>query len=62
MVTSFTLELINAGSFVITWPAGTKWPGGTAPTLTAAGGVDVLTFYNRGDGVWRGVLSMKDSR
>ena len=62
MVTSFTLELINAGSFVITWPAGTKWPGGTAPTLTAAGGVDVLTFYNRGDGVWRGVLAMKDSR
>jgi hypothetical protein len=61
MVTSFTLELINAGSFVITWPAGTKWPGGTAPTLTASG-VDVLTFYNRGDGVWRGVLSMKDSR
>ena len=61
MVTSFTLELINAGTYAITWPAAVKWPGGTAPTLTASG-MDILTFYTRGNGTWRGVLAMKDSR
>ena len=30
----------------ITWPASVKWPGGTAPTLTAANNaVDVIRFY-----------------
>jgi hypothetical protein len=35
------LRLTNAGSAVITWPANTKFAGGTAPTLTSSG-VDVL--------------------
>lgn len=35
------LRLTNAGSAVITWPASTKFAGGTAPTLTASG-VDLL--------------------
>lgn len=61
MVTSFTLELVNAGAYAITWPSAVKWPGGTAPTLTASG-MDILTFYTRGNGTWRGVLAMKDSR
>lgn len=35
------LRLTNAGSTTITWPANTKFAGGTAPTLTSSG-VDLL--------------------
>lgn len=35
------LRLTNAGATTITWPANTKFAGGTAPTLTSSG-VDVL--------------------
>jgi len=35
------LRLTNAGSAAITWPANTKFAGGTAPTLTSSG-VDLL--------------------
>ncbi|HJU70399.1 MAG TPA: hypothetical protein VJ603_00980 [Paucimonas sp.] len=58
----FVLELTNGGAYTITWPATVKWPGGTAPTLTAAG-VDVLVFItDDGGATWRGNLSIKDSR
>ena len=61
-VASFSLELVNGGTYVITWPASVKWPSGTAPTLTASG-TDVLTFYTSDAGTtWRGALTMKDSR
>lgn len=45
----FVLELTNGGSDTITWPASVDWPGGTAPTLTAAG-VDQLVFTTRDAG------------
>lgn len=35
------LRLTNAGSYSITWPVNTKFPGGTVGTLTASG-VDIL--------------------
>ena len=58
----FVLELTNGGSAALTWPAAVKWPGGTAPTLTASG-VDVLTFITDDGGtIWRGVVSMLDSK
>jgi hypothetical protein len=59
----FVLELTNGGSATQNWPAGvTKWPGGTAPTLTASG-VDVLTFITDDGGTtWRGMTSMLDSK
>ena len=61
-VTGFILELTNGGSAALTWPASVKWPGGTAPTLTAAG-IDVLTFFTDDGGTtYRGVLSMLDSK
>lgn len=47
-VGNFLLKIIQggAGSFDITWPASVRWPGGTAPTLTAAAGSeDIVTFY-----------------
>lgn len=34
----------SGGSFTMSWPAAVKWPGGTAPTLSANTKVDVITF------------------
>src|SRR5438552_937503 len=44
------------GSRLVTWPGSVVWQGGTAPTLaTAAGSVDVLTFFTLDGGtVWYG--------
>ena len=59
---SFILELTNGGTGTQTWFTGTKWPSGTAPTLTTSG-VDVLGFITDDGGTnWRGVLLMKDSK
>lgn len=56
------LELTNGGTGTQTWPAAVKWPGGTAPTLTASG-VDVLGFITDDGGTnWRGVAMMVDSK
>jgi len=56
----FVLDLTNGASATITWFAGIKWPGGTAPTLTASGR-DVLTFFTHDGGTtWTGILSGKD--
>jgi hypothetical protein len=57
----FILELTNGGSATQTW-TNVRWPGGTAPTLTASG-VDILTFVTDDAGAnWRGVASMLDSK
>lgn len=54
------LELTNAGSAVVTWFNGIKWPGGTAPTLTAAG-KDILSFYTHDGAVtWNVIGISKD--
>jgi hypothetical protein len=59
---SFVLELTNGGSAVVTWFAGVKWAGGSAPTLTATG-VDILGFYSHDGGTTvRGILLAKDSK
>lgn len=51
---SFTLFLTNGGSQTVNWPGTVVWPGGTAPTLTAAG-TDVLTFTTvDGGATWYG--------
>jgi hypothetical protein len=42
---SFILELTNGGAATVNWFAGVEFPGGVAPTLTAAGR-DVLGFYS----------------
>jgi hypothetical protein len=61
-VASFILELTNGGSAAITWWAGVRWAGGTAPTLTAAG-LDLLGFYTRDGGLtWRGMMLSKDNK
>lgn len=60
METTVTLTLTQdaTGSRLVTWPGGTRWPGGTPPTLsTAAGATDIieLTSYNGGTN-WYGRL------
>ena len=56
----FVLELTNGGAFVITWPAAVDWPGGLAPSLTAAG-VDQLAFTTRDAGTtWFGFVAGLD--
>lgn len=56
----FVLELTNGGAFAITWPGAVDWPGGTAPTLTAAG-VDQLVFTTRDAGTtWFGFVAGLD--
>jgi hypothetical protein len=57
-----TLILTNGGTGTITWPTGTKWPGGSAPTLQASG-VDVLVFMTIDGGTtWRAQLAQGDSK
>jgi hypothetical protein len=59
---SLTLILTNGGSKVITWPASVNWPGGTEPTLSAAG-VDIVTFLTLNAGtLWHGMVSSLDSK
>jgi hypothetical protein len=54
------VRLVNGGSAAMTFPGSVKWPGGTAPALTAAG-TDMLVFLSDDAGVtWRGVLAAKD--
>lgn len=55
---SFGLYIYAANGQTITWPAGTKWPNGTAPTLTGtASAPDVLVFETlNGGSSWFGSL------
>ena len=51
------LTLTNGGSATVTWPSTIKWPGDTAPTLTASG-VDLVIFTTSdGGATWRGVAN-----
>lgn len=45
----FVIELTNPGAYAITWPGAVKWPGGSAPSFTAAG-VDVIAGVTRDGG------------
>lgn len=58
-VCSMVLELVNAGSYTITWPAGTQFAGGTQPALSAAGS-DHLVVYQNGSDVKTVALFNKD--
>lgn len=53
----FVLLLTNGGGFTtITWPTGTVWPGGIAPTLTTTG-VDMIVFLTPNAGsTWYATL------
>ena len=58
----FILVLTNGGAYTQTWPASVDWPFGAAPTLTSSG-TDVLVFItNDGGTIWRGNITMQDSK
>lgn len=53
-VASFILKLTNGGSATVNWFSGVKWPGGTAPTLTAAGRDNIYFETDDGGTTWDG--------
>ena len=55
-----TLELTNGGAFTVAYAVTPKWPGGVAPTYTAAG-IDIMEFLCRDGGVVRGAQAQKNS-
>lgn len=61
-VNAFILKLTNGGSAAVTWFSGVKWPGGTAPTLTAAGLDNIGFFTEDGGTTWHGAVISKDSK
>lgn len=62
-VYSFALQLSADGTTrSVVWPTGTRWSGGTGPTLTStAGKVDTFTFFTHDGGVnWFAVTSIQN--
>ena len=56
------IELTDAGTHTITWPASFAWPSGSGPRLTDSG-VDIVAAYSYDGGTtWRAALAQKDSR
>jgi hypothetical protein len=63
--TGFSLKVTQDGGgsgYTVTWPASVKWPGGTAPQLTAtAGKADVFVFNTDDAGAsYVGLVAGKD--
>ena len=51
------LRLTNGGAYAVTWPSTIKWPGDTAPTLTASGVDLVILTTSDGGATWWGVAN-----
>lgn len=58
---TFILRQDGTGSRTVSWPANTKWPGGTVPTLsTPASSVDIVVLMTVDGGTtWYGSLAGK---
>jgi hypothetical protein len=52
------LLITNTGGNAIAWPSGTKWPSGTAPTLSASGKIDIVLLMsdNAGSTIYGSVV------
>lgn len=49
----------TGGRTITTWPAGVKWPGGTAPTLTSgANKADVIVLWRLAGGEYFGFVAL----
>lgn len=56
------LEITNGGAVTVNWPTNTRWPGGSAPALTAAG-TDIISFFtDDGGSNWRAARVQTDSK
>lgn len=63
-VSTCIVELTNTLTTAptVTWPTSVKWPGSTAPTLTA-NSTDIFGFYTRdGGATYRGLVLAKNSK
>lgn len=59
---SFIIEYVNGGAVTNAWFTNTRWPGGTAPTLSTGASPDLLGFVTDDAGTnWRGVLLQRNS-
>lgn len=59
---SFTLELTNAGNYIITWWNNLAWDEGNPPTLPQ-NTTSIFGFYTTNNGnTWRGFVASKDMR
>ena len=59
---SFTLELINAGNYIITWWNNLTWDKGIPPTLPQ-NVTSIFGFYTTNNGnTWRGFVASEDMR
>lgn len=56
----FALYLTNPGAFAITWPAGTKWPGGAPPAFTVAGKDRVVFLTDDAGTTWQAYVVGQD--
>jgi hypothetical protein len=53
-----TLDITNTGSYTLSgWPATTRWPGGTIPTVTANGRDTIIITSSSGGSPFRGFLA-----
>jgi hypothetical protein len=56
------LQITNGGAYTFNWPSGSKFPGGTTLSLTAAG-IDVVVGYTIDAGTTiRWMMAQKDSK
>lgn len=56
-VSTLILDATNfGGAFTITWPTGTKWPSGTAPTMTASGTDRIEFIVNAAGTIYASVI------
>ncbi|MGE0717202.1 MAG: hypothetical protein AB7P02_17290 [Alphaproteobacteria bacterium] len=53
--TGITLFITNGGAYTITWPASTKWAGGSAPSFSSSG-LDIVALITLDGSTWHGVL------
>lgn len=59
---SFTLELVNAGNYIITWWNNLTWDEGKPPT-PPQNTTSIIGFYTTNNGsTWRGFIASKDIR
>lgn len=58
---SITQDAGGSG-FTVTWPASVRWPGGSAPALTATGGKTDAFIFTTSDGgsTYTGLVAGKD--
>lgn len=56
---SFAIEIVNGGSYTVTWPGSIRWDGGIAPTLTENRTILFMFYTTDGGTTFRGQVVME---